>query len=413
MFSFFTRWFGGFSGGISKVPGTQSPDVETPIDTSTGQITVDQALQLSTVYACIDLYAKTIASLPIFVYQETADGGREKYRGSNLWTILHTRPNAYMTPSDFKATMVFNYLAYGNAYALIARASNGQVIALDPIAATQVNVVLDESGAVRYFYKWKDYGEAVECKPEDIVHWKGIGNGVLGKSRIDFMGATLREAINAQRNASQLFGAKSKPSAILHTDQVISDEQLPQLLKRFKSMVSGGGSLVVADRGLKYSQMSLSPQDAQLLETRQFVVEEICRWFGVPPSLVGSTAQTAWGTGIESTKTGFHSFSLAPMCSSFEEALSAKLLGFNEDLTIEFNYDALLRADPKTRAEVQSIQAQNGLATRNELRQLENRQPQEDGDELTVQSNLVPLKRLGKIAPNPNGGSADGSVIRQ
>ena len=215
-------------------------------------------------------------------------------------------------------------------------------------------------------------------------------------------------------NATRLFGARSKPSAVLQTDMVLSADQTKEVVKRFKSMVESGGSLVIADRGLKYTPMSLTPQDAQLLESRQFSVEEICRWFGVPPVMIGGSGTTTWGSGITEIKRGFHSLSLAPMCKRFEEAFALKLVKAEEDLTIEFNYDALLRADPQTRAQHEATLVQNGIMTRNEVRQLENLPPMPGGDVLTVQSNLVAIDKVSQIGEGSNTqGSNDGSTIKQ
>ena len=130
--------------------------------------------------------------------------------------------------------------------------------------------------------------------------------------------------------------------------------------------------------------------------------------------MIGGSGTTTWGSGITEIKRGFHSLSLAPMCKRFEEAFALKLVKAEEDLTIEFNYDALLRADPQTRSQHEATLVQNGIMTRNEVRQLENLPPMPGGDVLTVQSNLVAIDKVSQIGEGSNTqGSNDGSTIKQ
>ncbi len=400
------------TGGLSNGSGEQQT---VPFDVLFDQsipMTADRALQIPAVYACVDLYAKTIASLPIFVYTKNKEGVRIEDRTSRLWHLLHVKPNAFMSPGDFKSTVVVNFLLTGNSYIRIDRDASGEPFALWPLSSEQVKVA-EKNGQLYYQYK-KD-GVSQELSANDVIHWKALGNGLVGISRIHYMRASLTEAVNAQSNASKLFGAKSKPAAILQTDAKLDNSQVAQIMERFRSMAEGGGSLAVVDRGLKYSPLSLSPAEAQLLQMRQFIVEEVCRWFGVPPVLIGASGATTWGSGIEQLKSGFHTFSLAPMCTQLQEALEMRLVGVGDDVTIEFNYDALLRASPEERAKHYSTMVQNGIMTRNECRHLENLPPDEFGDSLTAQSNLLPLARLGEVVTSTINvqGSSDGSTIKQ
>lgn len=411
MFSKLASWIAAWGSGLTTGTGQQIPGPQQVIFDHLEQVGTDRSLQIATVFACVELYANTLSSLPIFIYRDQEGGHRVEARDHPLWALLHKRPNAWMTPSDFKSTLVINYVLRGNAYVLIHWNAVGDPIALEPLPAEQVFVSMTDGELT---YKLVKDRQTTYYSANDIIHWKGPGNGVIGLSKLDYMRATLVESVNAQMNATRLFGARSKPSAVLQTDMVLDSKQIALLMNRYKSMAESGGSLVVADRGLKYTPMSLTPQDAQLLQSRQFTVEEICRWFGVPPVMIGSSGATTWGSGITEIKRGFHSLSLSPMCKKFEEAFAKKLVKFGEDITIEFNYDALLRADPQTRAQHESTLVQNGIMTRNEVRQLENLPPMPGGDVLTVQSNLVAIDKLGQIGEGSNTqGSSDGSTIKQ
>lgn len=403
------NWVTSWGGPLGTASGMQLPLPTAPVIDQTTGVPPDAALQIAAVYSCVELLANTIGTLPLFVYKDVGEG-RVPARDSRLWFLLHERPNAWMTPSEFLSTMVVNRMLRGNAYARIERDAGGQPIALIPVSPDQMEVSIVEGGEVYVYYQ---DGEVSAWAPENVLHWKGMGNGFMGLSKLDFMRASLNEGIHAQENANTLFGKGSKPTGVLQTDSALNETQLKALMARFGAqMTSSTGGLLIADRGLKYTQMSLSPADAQLLETRKFSVEEICRWFGVPSVLVGANGVTTWGSGIEQITKGFHTYTIGPLCKQLEQALERRLIGITErGITIEFKTDAFLRTDQSSRAAFYSQMAQNGVMSRNEIRKLENLPPVEGGDDLTAQSNLVPLGSLGKV---PTASSpANGEPVRQ
>lgn len=400
-------WVTGWGGPLGTASGQQLGLPLAPIIDQAKLTPPDAALQISAVFACVEILAQTISTLPLYVYRDKG-GVRVPDKMSRLWLLLHESPNRWMTPSEFLSAMVVNRMLRGNAYALIERDSAGEPIALVPLSPDQMEVSVVEGGEVYVYYQ---DGDITALAPENVIHWKGLGNGFLGLSKLDFMRATTNEAIRAQDNANSLYGKGSKPTGVLQTDSKLSAEQVTALMTRFRtSMTSSGGGLIIADRGLKYSQMSLSPADAQLLETRRFTIEEICRWFGVPGVLVGTTGQTTWGSGIEQIVSGFHKFTIGPLCKQLEQVLERRLKNY-EPITIEFKMDGLLRTDPASRAAFYSTMSQNGAMTRNEIRRLENLPPVEGGDELTAQSNLVPLRKLGAVEPASS--PINGEPVRQ
>lgn len=400
-------WVTGWGGPLGTASGQQLGLPLAPIIDQTKLTPPDAALQISAVFACVEILAQTISTLPLYVYRDKG-GVRVPDKMSRLWLLLHESPNRWMTPSEFLSAMVVNRMLRGNAYALIERDSAGEPIALVPLSPDQMEVSVVEGGEVYVYYQ---DGDITALAPENVIHWKGLGNGFLGLSKLDFMRATTNEAIRAQDNANSLYGKGSKPTGVLQTDSKLSAEQVTALMTRFQtSMTSSGGGLIIADRGLKYSQMSLSPADAQLLETRRFTIEEICRWFGVPGVLVGTTGQTTWGSGIEQIVSGFHKFTIGPLCKQLEQVLERRLKNY-EPITIEFKMDGLLRTDPASRAAFYSTMSQNGAMTRNGIRRLENLPPVEGGDELTAQSNLVSLRKLGAVEPASS--PINGEPVRQ
>jgi HK97 family phage portal protein len=254
-------------------------------------------------------------------------------------------------------------------------------------------------------YLYRVDNDVMALAADSVLHVKGMGNGTLGLSRLDYMRATTNECANALTAASKLFSSGGKPTGVLMVDNVLSAEQRAAIRNNFSEMQSGNASrLFVLEANMKYQQLSLSPEDMQLLETRQFGVEEVCRWFGVPPVLVGHSNVTTWGSGVEQIIEGFYKFTCRPIMVGIEQAIAKRVLtpAQRARYTVEFNFEGLLRVNLKDRAEVYSKLLQNGVFTRNEARQLENMPPIPGGDKITVQSNLVELQNL----PNPGAAHA-------
>lgn len=387
-------------GGLGESTGSQTPTPSVPLISDSASIGPDGALQLASVWACINRRATTIASLPFFVY-ENKDGLRTMARDSRLYSLLHESPNGRMTPFEFWRAMIINHDLRGNAYARIDRdARTGDAVALWPMPADQVEMRVLDDGSVVYLYR---IGSNVAAFAEqNVLHLKGLGNGTVGLSTLEYMRATTDEMAKAQTSASKIFGNSGKPTGVLMVDAVLKDEQRKSIRDSLLDLAIGSTSrLAVLEAGMKYQQLSISPEDQQLLESRQFGTEEICRWFDVPPVLIHHSNVTTWGSGVEQIVDGFHKLTIRPMLVSIEQAVRKRVMTSRDraTLTAEFSHDALLRGNIKDRMEVYSKAVQNGLKTRNECRQLENDPPMPDADELTAQSNLVTLARLGAEPP--------------
>ena len=401
-------WFGR-GGAIAETIGSQNTQPGAPIVDGVGNIGSDGALQISAVWACIDVRASTVASLPFFAYQQ-ANGQKELARDSRLYSLLHESPNSRMTPFEFWRAMILNHDLRGNAYARLERGTAGEVIAMWPMPSDQVSVKVLDDGSMVYEYT---LGNNVAIIAEqNCLHLKNLGNGTVGLSKLEFMRSTTDEAVKAQSAASKVFGTGGKPTGILMIDKVLNPDQRKSMLDRFAGMAEGNASrLYLLEAAMKYQQLSMSPEDQQLLETRKYGVEEVCRWFGVPPVLIHHANVTTWGSGIEQILDGFYKLVIRPMLVNIEQATRKRVLTPRQRIvhSIEFAFDALLRGSLKDRMAIYAQAVQNGLKTRNECRQLENDPPISGGDELTAQSNLMPIKLLGTATAS--GGT--GSVIAQ
>lgn len=399
-------WFKWGRGALAEQRGEQQNTPTTTLVPGQPGISVDSTLQISTVWACIDLRARIIASLPLFTYLNHPGGRRELARTDRLYALMHDSPNSRMTPFEFWRGMMMNHDLRGNAYARIDRDSSGQALALWPMPADQVTVNLLPDGSMWYVYRLDD--DVAVLSADNVLHLKNLGNGTMGLAKMEFMKASINEAVYAQTEATRWFGNGGKPTGVLMLDTVATPEQRAALKRNFADLTEGSTtSLKVLEANMKYQQISLSPEQQQLLETRRYGVEEMCRWYDVPPVLVHHSNVTTWGSGIEQIVDGFHKFTIGPMAVNIEQALRKRVLTSAQRarFTVEFNLDALLRGSAKDRAEIAAKKVQNGLATRNEMRQLENDPPVIGGDVITVQANLLPIELLGKVKPTISGGN--------
>lgn len=401
-YSSFSGWFGR-GGALAETTGEQHAVPGAQLVGDTKPVTVDSAMQISTIWNGIERRANIIASLPLFTYQTGANGLKELARATRLYALLHDSPNERMTPFEFWRAMMMNHDLRGNAYARIERDDRGEALALWPMPADQTRAIVLDDGAMVYEYR---LGQDVAIlAAENVLHLKNLGNGTTGLAKLEFMQASVDEAAKAQQEASRTFGNGGKPTGILMIDRVLKKDQRDALRANFAEMATGNTSrLYVLEADLKYQQLSLSPEVMQLLATRQHSVEDLCRWVDVPPVLVHHANVTTWGSGIEQIVEGFYKLTVRPICVSIEQAVRKRVMtpAQRARMTVEFSMDALLRASLKERAELYAKLVQNGLKTRNECRQLENDPPDSSplANQLTVQSNLVPLNLLGRQPPN-------------
>lgn len=390
---------------MAESTGAQNPVPGVALVPNTANIGPDAALQISTVWSCIDRRAATVASLPFFAYEQI-NGEKKLARTSLLYQILHESPNSRMTPFEFWRAMVMNHDLRGNAFARIDRNDRGEAIALWPMPADQVEVQVLDDGAMVYLYQLGS--DIAVLASDNVLHLKNLGNGTVGLSKLEFMRATTDEAAKAQETASKVFGTGGKPTGVLMLDKVLTTEQRTRLQATFAGMAEGSTArLYVLEANMKYEQLSMSPEDQQLLETRKFTVEEICRWFDVPPVMVHHSNTTTWGSGIEQIVDGFYKLAIRPMLVSIEQATRKRVMTAKQrsNMSAEFALDALLRGSPTQRAELYSKNVQNGIMTRNECRQLENLPPVTGADALTAQSNLLPLSLLGTVTASGGSGA--------
>lgn len=363
-------------------------------------VTESSALSLSAVWACTNLISGTTSSLPLMVYREKA-GKREIARDHPLYRILHNSPNYDQTAVDFWDFMAASIELWGDAFAQIERTGK-QVVSLLPINPSQMVVKRLPSGAIQY--EWSDEGKHYVESDQNVLHIRGFGGSPLGgMSTLHFARNAFGLARAIDRSASSTFKNGMRPAGALTFDNFLSKENREiartALLEQHVGAMNSGKPLIL-EGGTKWVQLTINPEDAQMLESRRFSVEEICRFFGVPPHMVGHTENsTSWGTGLEQQTLGFQKFTLRRRLKRIEQALEKQLLTSSDranGIRIEFALEGLLRGDSGARSAFYASALQNGWMTINETRALENLPPVDGGDTPRMQMQNVPITEAGQ-----------------
>ncbi len=370
-------------------------------------VSVDSVMSLSAVWACVNLLSGTIASLPLMVYRTDRSGARIIARDHPLYRVLHDSPNFDQTAVDFWEFICASIELRGNAYARIER-SGGRVTGLHPIYC-EVSVRRLSNGSLQY--RWTEEGKAYVERDENVFHIRGFGGNPLGgMSTLHFGRNTFSLARAIDKSAGGMFKNGLRPSGVLTFAEWLSPEHRAlakkELAEQFLGAANSGRPLIL-EGGTKWEQLTISPEDAQMLESRGFSVEEICRFFGVPPFMIGHTEKsTSWGTGLEQQTLGFQKFTLRRRLKRIEQAAEKQLLTPQDRaaaVTIEFNLEGLLRADSAGRARFYQQMTAIGAMTINEVRALENLPRVEGGDEPRMQMQNVPITQAGQDAlPAPS-----------
>ena len=366
-------------------------------------INASNALTLSTVWACVRLVAGTISSLPFMVYQDGPNDSRKIFKSHPLYGILHDSPNADQSALDFWQFMCVSLELWGNAFARITRGRGGKVIALTPVRPEIMQVRRVSDGSIRYRYV--DAGQTVDVGQDEMFHIRGFGGSPLGGlSTLAFGRHSFGLAMATDEAAANVYKNGLRPSGVLTTqnNQTLKPDQRDDIYKYVVDPFAGdnNGKPLVLEAGLSWQAIEMKAVDSQMIESRQFSVEDGCRWFGVPPHMIGHTAgNTNLGSSIEQQTLGWLMFGLRERLKRIEQAIMKQLLTPAERLTVtvEINFEGLLRADSAGRASFYAAMVQNGIMTRNEVRRLENLPPIEGGDDLTIQSNMIPAGRLGEL----------------
>ena len=378
--------------------------------TSGKSVTERSAMQMTAVYSCVRILAEAVAGLPLHLYRYNDDGGKEKAINHPLYRLLHDEPNPEMSSFVFRETLMTHLLLWGNAYAQVIRNGKNEVVALYPLMPNKMSVDRDSSGQLYYSYyrgtdeAIRDKEHTVILKPTDVLHIPGLGfDGLVGYSPIAMAKNAIGMAIACEEFGARFFANGAAPSGVLEHPGTIRDPS--RLRETWQSQFGGAsnsGKVAILEEGMKYTPISISPEQAQFLETRKFQINEIARIFRVPPHMVGDLEKSSF-SNIEQQSLEFVKYTLDPWVIRWEQSLQRALLGFGEKekYFFKFNLEGLLRGDYQSRMNGYAIGRQNGWMSANDIRELENldRIPAEDGGDLyLINGNMLPMRDAGAFA---------------
>lgn len=381
------------------------------------------AMQMTAVYSCVRILAEAVAGLPLHLYRYKEDGGKEKALDFNLYHLLHEEPNKEMSSFIFRETLMTHLLLWGNAYAQIIRNGKGEVVALYPLMPNKMKVDRDENGELYYTYTRSTEeaptmeGSTVYLTPRDVLHIPGLGfDGLVGYSPIAMAKNAIGLAIATEEYGAKFFANGAAPSGVLEHPGTIKD---PARLRENWNSTFGGsansGKVAVLEEGMKYTPISISPEQAQFLETRRFQIDEIARIFRVPPHMVGDLEKSSF-SNIEQQSLEFVKYTLDPWVVRWEQSLARSLLTEDEKKIyfFKFNLEGLLRGDYASRMSGYATARQNGWMSANDIRELENMDkiPAEEGGDLyLINGNMLPLNKAGAYANKSKEEETDEEVL--
>ncbi len=366
-------------------------------------LTPELALGITAVKACVQVLADNVASLPIPVYRRLEGRGKERATDHPLYRILHEEPNPWMTPYQIKETLMGHLLLWGNAFASIERWTSGNLAGqaryLWPLRPDGVERIgRAQNGELRYLYRVPTNnpsgalmddtgkpGELVEIPQRDMLHIRGLSsNGVVGYSPIALHRESLGLAMAAEEYGSRFFGQDARPGGILKTAGKLGEtaaNNLKQSWNEAHQGLTGSHRVAVLEDGVEWQAISIPPNDAQFLETRQFQLTEISRIFRVPPHKISDLNRATY-SNVDKQEQMFMIDSLRPWLVRWEEQITKDLILPSERSRYfaEFLMEAQWRADIKTRYDAYSKGKQWGWLSTNDIREFENMNPVPDGD---------------------------------
>lgn len=369
------------------------------------------AMQMSAVYACVRILSEAVASLPLHMYRYNDTGGKEKALAHPLYGILHDEPNPEMSAFSFRETLMAHLLLWGNAYAQVIRNGRGEVVSLYPLMPDRMNVDRDARGRLFYEYTRSDGDtrtlggkSTVTLSPSDVLHIPGLGfDGLVGYSPIAMAKQSIGMGLACDEYGASFFQNGAQPGGVLEHPGVVKDPK--RVRESWNAIYQGSANahrVAVLEEGMAYKPISISPEQAQFLQTRKFQIEEIARIFRVPPHMVGDLDKSSF-SNIEQQSLEFVKYSLSPWIARWEQSMHRVLLLPSEKprFFVRFNVEGLLRGDYKSRMDGYAVARQNGWMSANDIRELENldRIRAEDGGDLfLINGNMTKLADAGLFA---------------
>ena len=347
--------------------------------TSSGAtVTKETSMKFAAVLAAVSLRSSLLASFPKQVYT-IQDNSKNIVREDPLFRLLAYRPNPYMNAFTFWELNNTHLDLWGNAYNIISRKRTGEVSALSPVHPQHVKIIV-ESNKIVYRISGTETSADGDYKMMDILHFKDIStDGINGKSRITLASEAIGLGLAAETFGAEFFGKGGHSDAVLETDSILGDEARKNFAEGWKKNINHGTPLL--ENGIKYKSITIPPENAQFLATREFQIQDIARVFNVPPPLLFDLSRATF-SNIEQQDIQFVKYGLRPMVERYENEIEWKLIPDNQigKKEVRFNLDAMLRGDMTARSNYYTSAIASRWLNPNEVRGYENLNPYPGGE---------------------------------
>ena len=370
-------------------------------------ITATSALRSTPVWAAVNVIAGTIGSLPLILYRETENGGKEEATDLPLYDMLRWMPNSYQTAIEFFEMGQGHLCLRGNAFFRLEINRADELRAIVPLHPDRIKLKLLSDGVIEYHYD-EGTGQPRAFSSEEILHIKGLSSdGLIGYSPITVGAGPVALSFAAEHYGSRFFQNSATPSGILSHPGKLKPESRSNIRNSWKAAHGNGKqhSVALLEEGLSWTALSVSPEEAQFLETRKYQAEEVARLFNVPPHLLMLLDRSTFNNVVEQNKS-FAINCLTPWAVRWEQAIRKSILErFTEPGTfVQFDMDSLLRPDTMARAQANQILLQNGALSIDEWRARENLNPLNDraGEVHWMPLNIAPVS-VAESGPSDDG----------
>lgn len=362
-----------------------------------------KAMLLSTVYRCVEVISDSVAQLPLEPYKIDADGYRLKFTSHPSYRILNKEPNNRMTRFTFIKTLVVSTLLKGNGYAYIERDNKGNATALHYIPSELVTIIPPTTIGENVMYNVTGLSNSVEsCNMIHILNFSY--DGITGISTLSHAKNTLGLAMDSESHASGFFKGGANLAGILTVQSTLTSKQKQDLKTSWQTAFSPTtgqpNGVAVLEGNMEFKPITVNPSDAQLLETREFNVIDICRFFGVSPVKAFDLSKSSYST-VEATNLSFLTDTLSPLLEKIELEFERKIYKPSEKESIDVRFDTsrLLRADKQSLANYYSTLFNIGVVSLNEIRKELDLASVEGGDNHFVQVNLMEVNKAAQNIP--------------
>ncbi len=402
LFSRMRQTVGGWiSGAASSVPNTWHSigDFYNSIKSLAGiPVNPKTSMSLSVYYACIRNIAEDVGKLPLIVYKRL-DQGKERATIHPVYKLLHESPSTLMTSQSLRETITHWALGWGNGYAAITW-NMGNVPELHPVHPSRVKPLRSKTNPNEVIYEVKNNDNTSDyINQKDMIHIHGLGtNGITGYSILNFAAESVGLGIAAQAFGATFFGNGANAGTVIQYPGEMGEKAYGRLRESWAEKYVGvqkSHKPIILEEGATFERLSIPPNEAQFLETREFNVEDICRWFRMPIHKVQHHKRAQGWSTIDASNTDYITDTLLTWLIRWEQEIQRKLFPGSEEFFAEHLVTALLRGDMKTRATFYRIQFMNGALSPNDIRRAENMNPVAGGDQYFVPANMKQLDQVG------------------